>query len=88
MSVRLADGIIVLEGRCRIEEAETLLRHLLENGDRPIDLSGCETMHSAVVQILIAAKPAISGRPIDPFLCAHILPLLETERSPSGSVPL
>lgn len=88
MSVRVADGIIVLEGRCRIEEAETLLGHLLENGDRPVDLSGCETMHSAVVQILMAAKSAISGRPIDPFLCAYILPLLETERSPSGATPV
>jgi len=88
MSVRIANQIIVLEGRCRIEEAEMLLGYLLEDGDRLVDLSGCETMHSAVVQILMAAKPVISGRPIDPFLCAHILPLLETERSPSGGGPL
>ena len=88
MSVRIEDEIVVIEGRCRIEEAETLLGYLLENGDRPVDLSACETMHSAVVQILMAAQPVISGRPIDPFLCAHILPLLETERSPSGDAPL
>ncbi|PXA84767.1 hypothetical protein DMC47_39060 [Nostoc sp. 3335mG] len=88
MTIRVDQGVIFLEGRCRIEEAETLLGHLLEDGDRPVDLSGCEALHSAVVQILMAAKPVISRRPIDSFLCAHILPLLETERSPSGPAPL
>ncbi len=84
MSVSFEDGVIRLEGRCRIEEAETLLALLLEGDQRPVDLSRCGQLHSALVQILLATKPFISGRPDDPFLCAHILPLLETDRPPSG----
>jgi len=84
MSVRIADGVIFLEGRCRIEEAETLLGYLLEDADRPVDLSACDALHSAVVQILMATRPAIAGKPADPFLCAYVLPLLETELSRSA----
>lgn len=88
MSVRVADGIILLEGRCRIEEAETLLGYLLEVPGRRVDLSACETLHSAVVQIMMATRPVMASKPVDPFLCAYVVPLLETERSPSGPVPL
>lgn len=85
MSVRLEQGVIRLEGRCRIEEAETLLGLLLEDAARPVDLTACGALHSAVVQILLAAGPVITGRPNDPFLCAHVLPLLERDRFPTGS---
>lgn len=88
MSVRVADGIIFIEGRCRIEEAEPLLGYLLEDADRRVDLSACDALHSAVVQILMATKPRITGKPVDPFLCAYVVPLLETERSPSGPASL
>jgi hypothetical protein len=85
MSVRLDGDAIRLEGRCRIEDAETLLGLLVEDGRRSIDLSLAGPLHSAVVQILMAAKPIISGRPDDPFLCAHVLPLLDTHASPSDT---
>lgn len=88
MSVRVADGVIFLAGRCRIEEAETLLGYLLEDSDRRVDLSACEALHSAVVQVMMATRPAIAGKPVDPFLCAYVVPLLETERSPFSPVPL
>lgn len=85
MSVRLEDGMIRLEGRCRIEEAETLLALLVEDDRRVVDLSRCGPMHSAVAQILLAVRPVLSGTPYDPFLCAHILPLLEVSPPSSGS---
>jgi hypothetical protein len=88
VSVQVANKIIHLEGRCRIEEAETLIGHLLEDPDRLVDLSACEALHSAIVQILMATRPGIVGEPVDPFLCAHVLPLLDAKRSPSGPVPL
>jgi hypothetical protein len=88
MTVRIENGLIRLEGRCRIEEAETLLGLLLEDGERQVDLSKCDALHSAVVQILMAASPSISRPPVDPFLCTHIMPLLLSERSPPGPVSL
>lgn len=88
MSVRVVNGVILLEGRCRIEEAETLLGYLLEDADRQVDLSACDALHSAIVQILMATRPRIAGKPVDPFLCTYVVPLLETERSPSGPASL
>ena len=83
MSVRLDDGVIRLEGRCRIEEAETLLALLIEDGGRAVDLGSCGRLHSALVQILLAVRPVISGAPNDPFMCAHVMPLLGEGRSSS-----
>jgi len=85
MSVHLEEGKIRIEGRCRIEEAETLLALLLEDSGRAVDLSTAGPLHAAVVQILLAAKPVISAAPDDPFLCAHVLPLLEAVPGSSGS---
>jgi hypothetical protein len=76
MTVRLDGSTIRLEGRCRLEEAETLLGLLSEDRERAVDLADCAALHGAVAQILLAARPAIVGRPIDLFLCTYLLPLL------------
>lgn len=76
MSVEAAGDIIRLSGRCRVEDAEALLAALLEEGGRPVDLSACQTLHSAVVQVLLAAKPAMVGAPADPALARWLMPLL------------
>jgi hypothetical protein len=85
MSIRLEDGKIRIVGRCRIEEAETLLALLLEENGRTVDLSAAGPLHAAVVQILLAAKPVVASAPDDPFLCAHVLPLLEAVPVSSSS---
>jgi hypothetical protein len=75
MSVTLAeDGRILLEGVCAIEEADALLRHLSERPEASVDLSGCEQAHTAVIQVLLAARPRIVGRPTEPFLVRHVAP--------------
>jgi hypothetical protein len=75
MTVRLIDEIIVLEGDCYVEEAETLTV-LLQTADRVVDLNGCRMLHGAVLQVLLAFAPAISGEPGDPFLKALVAPAL------------
>jgi hypothetical protein len=73
MTVRLADdGVIVLEGTCPIEDSEALLRRLSERPGSDIDWSGCEQAHTAVVQILIAARPRLIGSPANAFLNRYI----------------
>lgn len=52
---RAADGTIVLDGACPVEDAEPLLQMLLATPQSPIDWSRCRKPHTAVVQILIAA---------------------------------
>jgi hypothetical protein len=50
--------VFVLTGRCGVEEAEALLDTLCA-GARRVDLSGCEQLHTALLQILLAARAEI-----------------------------
>lgn len=73
MSVHAEGNRIRLEGRCRVEDAEPLLRQLLEIEAPVVDLSAATQLHTAVVQVLLAARPEIAGTPADPVLARWIL---------------
>jgi hypothetical protein len=78
MTVRAtAEGTIELSGRCGVEEAEVLQRHLLAGPRSTVEWSACEHLHSAVVQVLLVGRPRIRGAPSDAFLRTHVAPLLE-----------
>ena len=72
MTVRVEDDAIRLEGACPIEDAETLLRALLEHPRVAVDWSGCDHAHGAVIQVLMAARPVMVGLAIDAFLRLHL----------------
>ena len=79
MTVELqADGGIVLAGKCPSEDAESLLQFLLATPTAPVDWSGCESAHTAVIQVLLAAKPKLLGPPIGLFLRESVEPLLQS----------
>lgn len=71
MTVRSKDGRIILEGRCRVEDAEALLAALQHQPDDVVQLDMAETIHSAVVQVLLAAKPRIEGVSKHVFLAEY-----------------
>ena len=81
MTIELEDGRIRLSGRCGAEEAERLLA-LLAEGHDAVDLAGCEHLHAALLQLLIAAGPAIAGEPA-PFIARWLVPLIERDRRES-----
>lgn len=58
MTIEVDDEIIVLSGRCGAEEAEALLNAMCSRRRR-VDLSGCEQLHTALLQILLAARAEI-----------------------------
>ena len=76
MSVRLAGGVIVLEGDCPVDEAESLLELLLANPGASVDWSACGQLHTAVVQVLLAVRPPMEGGPGNPFLRRWIAPTI------------
>jgi hypothetical protein len=77
MSVELGrDGSIRLAGTCPLEDAEPLLRLVLDNPSAPLDWRACSRAHAAVIQVLLAARPRLLGPPADPFLRVRIEPLL------------
>ena len=77
MSVRIAGGIVHIEGMGSVADAEPLLTALLEDPSRSVDLAGAASLHSAVTQLLIVLRPRTIGAPADPFHNLHIVPLLD-----------
>ncbi|WP_243369615.1 hypothetical protein [Microvirga solisilvae] len=80
MSVRLEGPIIILEGVCRVEDAEPLLRWLQADPGRTVDLSGADHLHASVLQVLMALRPALKGSPRDPFIRDWVVSALADPR--------
>jgi hypothetical protein len=79
MSVRRDGNLIRLEGDCRVEDAETLVRLLQEDAVLTIDVSGCRSLHAAVAQVILSFGTGVTGAPADPFLLDHVLPNFTSE---------
>ncbi|OYV35649.1 MAG: hypothetical protein B7Z80_17730 [Rhodospirillales bacterium 20-64-7] len=77
MSVELQGDCIILAGRCRVEDAEALLGALQAGPGRTVDLSRCTALHTAVFQVLQAARPTLAGAPAEPGLRNWLMPALE-----------
>jgi hypothetical protein len=56
MTVRLEGDAIVIDGVSPVEDAEVLLETLQAHPGTPVDCSRCASMHTAVVQVLMAAN--------------------------------
>ena len=63
MSVRRGDdgATIVLDGRCAVEEAEPLLQLLQASPAACLDWRQCTHLHTAVLQVILAAQPQLIG---------------------------
>ena len=71
MTVRLNEaGVIVIEAESPVDDAEILLEHLHAHPNAAIDCSGCHFMHTAVLQVLMAANPTMAGPCGDDFVQA------------------
>jgi hypothetical protein len=69
-------GVIELSGRCGVEDAELLQRFLLAAPRCTVEWTGCEYVHAAVLQVLLAARPPVRGVPSSAFLGSHVARLL------------
>ena len=75
MSVRLEGDIIRLEGRCGVEEAETVAALFDQGGGWEVDLSACRHLHSALAQALLVFRPSIRNSAAeDVFIKDFLLP--------------
>jgi hypothetical protein len=77
MTVRATDsGVVELADACPAEDAERLLRLLIERPIATIDWRSCHQAHGAVVQVLLASNVSVRGPPRCQFLERFIAPLL------------
>jgi hypothetical protein len=65
---RLDDGNIALEGPCPVEDAEPLLQLLQATPGARCDWTRCGHTHSAVIQVILAVRPALVGPCGDPWI--------------------
>lgn len=73
----IRDGdVIHLSGHCRVEDAEALTALLQPSEGAIVDISGCDSLHGAVVQVLLAFDAPIVGAPVEPFLRDRLFPAL------------
>ncbi|WP_454715649.1 hypothetical protein [Caulobacter segnis] len=71
------DGdVVYLTGHCRVEDAETLAALLQPSEGVIVDISGCDSLHAAVVQVLLAFDAPVVGEPAESFLRDRLLAAL------------
>lgn len=71
---RIDEAAVALEGVCGVEDAETLLQALIATPGAAVDWRACEGAHTAVVQVLLAAKARRIGPAASPFLSDLVEP--------------
>jgi hypothetical protein len=70
MPIAFLNDRAVFGGRCAPEEADTLLDWLRRTPGGAVDLGGCPDLHTALAQVLLAARPRMLVAPPDPLLAA------------------
>jgi hypothetical protein len=77
MTIKISPaGNIELMGICSSDEGEVLLQQLLANPNMMVDWCGCEAAHTAVIQVLMAARPKLLGPPAAILLEKWVQPVL------------
>ncbi len=70
------DGRIVLDGVCSVEDAEPLCQLLQATPEAACDWTRCSSLHTAVAQVLMAARSPLAGPCGDPWIEMWVAPQL------------
>lgn len=76
MPIESRKSLATCSGVCSVEEAETLLGWLQDHPKGKLSLKSCEHLHTAVLQVLIAAGRPLKHLPDDAFLRTRVATLL------------
>jgi hypothetical protein len=68
MTIRYLKKYAALEGIVGVDDAESLAQWLQQQAAPAVNLGKCEHLHGAVLQVLLALRPAITVPPGDPLL--------------------
>jgi hypothetical protein len=78
MTVRRVDDAVILEDVCVVEDAEVLMQQIQE-GASIIEWSACTHLHTACLQVILAAGLPMRGTPANPALARWLMPILQSE---------
>ncbi|MBP2315638.1 hypothetical protein [Azospirillum soli] len=76
MPIRFEDDMAVFEGACAVDEAMELAGWLEGRERVRVDLGRCTALHTALLQLLMAARAAVVVEPEDAFLKTWVAPRL------------
>ncbi|WP_042695107.1 hypothetical protein [Azospirillum sp. B506] len=76
MPIRYDADLARFEAACTAEDALPLAEWLEATAAPRVDLSACTDLHTALLQLLIAAKPAVTAGPEEAFLARWVGPAL------------
>jgi len=79
VTVLIEKDRIWLQGNCGADDVEPLMSALRRNGPAMVDLSGADHLHAAILQVLLAFRPSITGTPRDSFIRTWLIPVLVAE---------
>lgn len=75
MPIVYSPGLARFEDTCGPEEAEAFLDWIRSDPRLRVDLSAAASLHAALLQVLLAGRPALTAEPGDPFLAAILADL-------------
>ncbi|SEI63935.1 hypothetical protein SAMN05421831_10645 [Allopseudospirillum japonicum] len=59
MAIRYTPECVYIEALASVEDAETLLDWLLQHPQAKLDISACQHLHAAVLQVILAAQTPV-----------------------------
>jgi hypothetical protein len=81
VTIAFEDGVLVCAGTLPVDDAENLLQLLADSPGAPADLAACEHVHSACLQVLMAARVAVRAWPRGDALAAWLRAALAEEQT-------
>ena len=72
MPLRFEQDKVYFDGHCVVDEALPLLEFLKDGDGHEVELAGCDTMHTALLQVLAALRPNIASLPPEPHLATLV----------------
>lgn len=70
MSIAYTRTKAVLREHVTVEDAEPLAEWVRKHPKGALEMAGCDSVHAAVVQVLLALRPRLASPPGDPWLAA------------------
>jgi len=77
MTMEIKDGVLHCAGTLAVDDAEQLLQLVLDAEQPGADLSACEHVHSACLQVLMAARIRVTAWPEQAVLAAWLRAAIE-----------
>ncbi|CAK0766626.1 conserved hypothetical protein [Gammaproteobacteria bacterium] len=65
MPIQFRRNLVVLDDLCTVEEAEGLLQWLQNHTKAKLNLKDCKHLHTAILQVLMAARTPVATWPDD-----------------------